>query len=288
MFEAVSWAIVDPESERALTGSTGTVRLRNPLSEDRAVMRTTLLGGLLDAVAANQARHAERVALYEIGNVFLGIDEQGDSNEPLRLAAVLCGKAEPGWAGRDREVDGHDIVGAVELVAEAIGKPLRVVQDAEVPKHAHPAVSAWLQVGDTRVGWVGGIHPSVQDRWNLTGSVFAFELELGALLESEAREFRYSEVARTPASKRDVALLLDRNVTYDAVRSALDAFNDKYLESVELFDVYEGERLPAGKRSIALSVTYRKSGGSLTDKQVDKSHTRLVGHLEQALGAQQR
>jgi phenylalanyl-tRNA synthetase beta chain len=288
-FEAVNWAMTDPR-RLALLGEAGPLlTLQNPLGVESSVMRTTLLAGLLDNVAFNLARGAERVALFEIGSVFPNVGVVAQNDEPQRIGAVLTGLAEQGWSGSGRKVDGHDIAALVALVGEAIGHPLTVMGHEDgPPSYAHPSVSARVVAGGIPVGWVGGLHPTVLDGWGIEAPVFALELSLDAAFSEVQASSHATEPPRTPASRRDVSLEVDQTVTYASVVGLLSALGQKYFEQFEVFDVYEGERLPPGRKSIALRMTYRDPNGSLTDKQVEKAHQRIVGHLVEELGATQR
>ena len=289
-FEAVNWAMTDPRRLALLRDDASLLTLQNPLGVESSVMRTTLLAGLLDNVAFNLARGAERVGLFEIGAVFPDVGVAAENDEPQMFAAVLTGAAELGWAGSGRKVDGHDLASVVALVGEAIGHPLRVAaHTGALPGHAHPAVSAdVVGEGGTVLGWIGGVHPSVLDAWGIDAPVFAVELSLAAAFAQVRTSSHATEPPRTPASRRDVALEVDQTVTYGEIVALLSSLGQKYFEQFDVFDVYEGERLPAGRKSIALRMTYRDPNGSLTDKQVEKAHQRIVGQLVERLGATQR
>ena len=286
-FEAVNWAMTDPARLQTFRGEEALLRLRNPLGEETSVLRTTLLPGLLTNVAHNVARGAASVALFEIGSIFPSAGTPIENPEPMHLAAVLTGNEALGWCGEDRAFDAYDMLGLVESLGEVLERPLRV-ETADAPRWAHPSVSGRLMVGDAEAGWVGQLHPSVVDAWELEGPVFAVEFSLEAAFGVASPTPVGALPPRTPASRRDVALEMDRSRTHADVERALRGVNQKVLESFELFDVYEGEGVGEGRKSIALRFTYRDSGSSLTDKQVEKAHGKVVAHLTRALDATQR
>jgi len=284
--EAVKWAMTDP-SKLALFDDREPLALKNPLGVETSVMRSTLLPGLLESVAHNLARGAERVVLFELGHVF-SKDTDGDRTpEPLHLTAVLTGVRDTSWASDRAVLDGRDASALVAVVARATGRPLRVVSGTP-PAWAHPGVFGRVLLGETEVGRVGALHPDRLDPFEIEQGVAFFELDLGAILEIDADPGRHSGVPRTQASTRDVALLLPNEVTWARVEDVLATFRHKFLEDVRLFDVYEGPGVDEGHRSLALRSTWRKADGSLTDKQVEKGQRALVEHLTEGLDARVR
>jgi len=286
--EAVNWAMVDPARLSLFDGDATPLRVTNPLGAETSAMRTTLLPGLLANVAHNVARRAPRVALFEIGHLFPPGLRGPAEVEPLALAAVFTGAASEGWTSGGRLVDVHDVVGVVESVAHALGVDLRVSASAAPPRWAHPGISADLALGGNQVGWVGALHPAVCDPWEIDRPVFAFELDFRALLDSVSGDYQYTEIPKTQGATRDVALLVADSVPYSEIRKNMEAFRHGLLESVELFDVYAGDRIPVGTRSVALRATYRRATGTLTDKEIETAHQRLVQFLTSKLDATQR
>ena len=284
-YEAVNWGLSDPDKLLKIDGDRARIQLLNPLGAETSVMRSSLLADLLKNLAHNLANGAERVALFEVGGVF---DAAAVHTEPLHLGVVLCGRRELGWTAASDAVDAHDLVGVVEQLAAVLGRPLRVAGGDNAPVWAHPAAHAAVVCGNSAVGWAGQVHPSTLDVWEIEVPVFALELDLGAVLDTPVPRTKFESIVRMPGAQRDVALLVDRGVTYEEVRNALDGFQHAYLEAVDLFDVYEGDKVPDGKKSLALSAQYRRAGGSLTDKQIEKAHAKLVAHLSDALGAVRR
>lgn len=285
-FEAVKWAMTDP-TKLALFDEREPLTLQNPLGVETSVMRSTLLPGLLESVAHNLARGAERVVLFELGHVFTK-DTDGDRvPEPLHLTAVLTGTRDPSWAGDGAPLDGRDAAALVSVVARACGRDLNVVS-GEAPAWAHPGVFARILLGDDEVGRVGALHPDKLDPFEIEQGVAFFELDLGAVLDAEPAERRHAGVPRTQASTRDVALVLPTSVPWSRVEEAIAGFRYKFLEGITLFDVYEGPGIDDGHRSLALRSTWRKPDGSLKDKQVEKGQQALVAHLTDSLGARVR
>ena len=284
--EAVNWAMIAPESDALFVpedAAPGLV-LRNPLGADRSALRRSLMPGLLDSLRHNVSRGTRDVRLFEVGHTFPGGEIQVENPEPQHLALVATGEIDGHWSGSGRPVDGFDLVGAVQQAAASVGASVQVAT-GNAPSWIHPAEHAVIRLGRKTIGWVGRIHPSVSEAWEMEAPVYAAELDAGVLLAREPNVPQYSEIARTPTSQRDLALVVPETVQYDEMERALKQFRHKFLESVTLFDVYTGPGLEAGTKSIALRARYRDISGTLTDKAIEKVHGKLLGHLGRMVGA---
>jgi phenylalanyl-tRNA synthetase beta chain len=282
--EAVNWGFGEPAKLTAVTGESAYVMLSNPLSVEQSVMRTTLLAGLLGNVAHNLARGGDRVALFELGARF----PEGGASEPLTYAAVATGERSRRWAGAGERFDAHDMTGLVDAVGVAIGRPLTFVPVETGPAWLHPAARAAVLFEGEVVGHVGRLHPATLDAFDLSASVFACELDLAALAAMPAPAVRFARMSRTQDATRDVALLLDASIPFATVQACVAGLESGLVESVRLFDVYAGERLAEGKRSLALRVTYRSPEATLTDAEIESAHLSVVARLTAELGASTR
>ena len=282
--EAINWGLADPATTAALLGREASIWLRNPLSSEHSTMRHSLLGGLLGNVAHNLARGAERVALFEVGSVFEG-EGLSDHREPLHLAAVATGTRSLDWSNQGAAFDAHDIVGLVEGVAPALRRRLTLHEAQSPPPWAHPAMVAEIRCEGRAVGVAARVHPGVLDRWDVKDHVFAVELSLDEVFAQPQAARRFSPIARMQDATRDVALLLDASLPFERVEAAIAGARHALVESVRLFDVYTGDRLEPGKRSLALRIVYRDPGATLTDGQVEAAHNAVVQTLTTELGA---
>lgn len=296
--EAVNLAFTDPTKLAVVNPSPAPLSLRNPIASDLAVLRTTLLAGLLRNVSHNLRHGADSVRLYELGRVYLPLTTpspvpQGDAaflvdEEPVRLALVLTGRRARGWTSSKQPLDFYDLKGAVESALQALGVSGAVVEPARAA-HLHPRATGALRLGGQAVGHLGELHPLVAQAFDLPAGVFVAELEAKALFDAATPLPWYKGVPRFPASLRDVALVVDDTVTAAAFTAELRQADEKGLiESVELFDVYKGESLPAGKKSLAFSLRYRSPDRTLTDDEVNAAHAQVVGRLESVFGARLR
>lgn len=301
--ETMTYAFGDPSDleriRRELPADELLVELINPMSEEQAVLRRTLLPGLLRSVSSNQARGVANVHLYEIGSVFWTSQGRKSPKERTVVAGVLAGRwSEPSWSDRrDKdESPGADLrsealnffdgKGVLEALAIELGFPRFTVREAD-HEWLQPGRAADVIVNGDVVGWLGEVHPLALRAFEADGPVVAFELLVEPLIKG-ARSKKYIEVARFPAIEIDVALVVDEGVAAGRVEQAIVSAGGKLLEGASLFDVYRGPGVPEGKKSLAFSLRYRASDRTLTDDEVLPQHERLLRKVAGAVGAELR
>jgi phenylalanyl-tRNA synthetase beta chain len=269
------------------------VTIVNPVSPERSVMRRTLLPGVL-AVAAENLKNFPSVALYELGFVYLPKPGQQLPDEPRRLAVVLCGRrGESAWddplGQKPPQYDFYDLKGVLEGLAADLHLPAVAFEPARDVPHLHPGRAARLLVSGRPVGAFGELHPKVAVAFKLADrAVLAAELDLEAVLAAVPERFAYRPVSTFPPVLRDVAVVVAEDVPAERVLAELTAAGGELLEGARLFDVYRGESIPAGTKSLAYALTYRVADRQLTDKEVDKAHQKIEGRLRHVLQAQIR
>ncbi|WP_076258777.1 phenylalanine--tRNA ligase subunit beta [Intrasporangium flavum] len=287
------------------------VRVANPLSEERPLLRTTVLASLVDVLRRNVARGHKDVALYEVGLVFRpggplakapvpGVGQRPDDAtledlyaavppQPRRAALVATGQAEPaGWWGPGRAADWSDMVAAVQGVAAALAVPVVVTADAD---HApwHPGRCARISLPDgTLVGHAGELHPKALAALELPARTVAAEFDVDVLIAASEEPVQATAFSTFPPALTDVALLVASDVAAADVERALRAGAGEALESITLFDVYEGERVEAGHRSLAYRLTFRAADRTLTTDEVNAFRDAAVASAAEATGAVQR
>lgn len=290
--EVITYAMTTPEREAPLQASEGEyVKLLNPISSERAVMRRTVLAGVLDVAAAN-LRHRDEVRLFEVGPVFLPRQGQKLPDEPRRLALVMDRLRYEGFWGDGSEArpqfDFFDLKGIVEALTDALHLTEVSYRPASVP-YLHPGQSAELVLGKQPVGTFGVLHPRVIGLYGLTsGAVLAGEFDLEAILTQVPARFSYTPVPRFPAALRDIAVIVDDKVPAERVLSEVRAAGGELLRGVRLFDVYRGDSIPPGTKSLAYALSYQADDRTLTDKEVDKAHGKIADRLKHVLKAQIR
>jgi phenylalanyl-tRNA synthetase beta chain len=276
LYEAVNYGFLSIDDLRKARASTDAVALANPLSEERAVMRTSLLPGLTGAATRAQRHGATEVRLFELARTFHPRDEVLPREDTV-LAIALAGQR-AGWIGGEESFDLYDGKGVIEAIVGRVFAQSPELVPGEVPSFLHPKRSAVVTLASRPVGVVGEVHPDVADALGLIGRVIYAELDVLGLhtLSEELGPAQARGLPRFPAVTRDIAMLVRDRSTAGEIARALQDASEGLAESVKLFDLYRGDQIPAGHRSLAFRVTYRDPEGTLTDKRVDKVHASLA------------
>ncbi len=285
--EAVTYSFQSDRLFSLLEEEALPLRLANPLSEEQALMRTSLLPGLLEAVKKNVQRQAPSIRLFEIAPSFHPEPGQELPRETTQVAGVMYGlRAEASWLAGEAPLDFFDLKGVVETLLAGLAAPDLAFVPGNLPPYLRSGARSFS--GETELGFLGEVAPTVTDRLDLEGPVFVFQLDLAALAAAAQPFPLYTPLPKYPAVYRDVALVVDQEVPAAAVTQALYHLGQPWLEEARLFDVYTGEQIPAGKRSLAFHLTYRDARRTLTDEAVDRHHQKLVAALARELGAELR
>ncbi|MGV3773303.1 MAG: phenylalanine--tRNA ligase subunit beta [Verrucomicrobiales bacterium] len=288
--EAQGQTLISDEAIRQLFGQAGldnSVLLSNPLSSDMNVLRPSLLPGMLDALRHNAHHQTNDVRLFEVGRVF---QKSGQSKEERRVALVIAGqRAGSFWSGseRDAKLDIYDLKGLLEVFLEQFG-----LRGISFSRDAQPAQlyieSASILLGKNSIGQFGQLNPILARKYDLREAVFAAELNLETLLARRNSSKSFKQLAAYPAMRRDVAMLVDENVTHEAVLNVVKQSKPANLEKTELFDVYRGKGIPEGKKSVAYAFTYRNSERTLTESETNSAHEKLIEQFKTRLPAEVR
>jgi phenylalanyl-tRNA synthetase beta chain len=307
--QAVGWSFTHPaEAERLRIAAEDPrakpVLLANPLSEDQSAMRTTLLGSLLDIASSNTARGTTSLALFESARVYLqepptgrkpvdvtgnrpvdplagrfAGDQPAPFTEPHRLAGIAVGSlGARSWRGGGETADFFAVKGVLEALATQLGAELEFAPGEE--PFLHPGRTATVSANGQSVGWLGEVHPLVCRSWDL-GAAVAFELDAAPLLAAaSAGEERYEDVTTFPAVYQDLAVVVPADVPAAEVRAAVLAGGGELLYAAEVFDLYEGEQVGEGRKSLALELEFRAPDRTLTDEEVAGLRDAIKAKLE--------
>lgn len=261
------------------------VYLQNALSADMTALRPSLLPGLMDAMQRNLNRKNADLAFFEIGRVF-GL-QQGRLEEERRVAVALTGLRAPGfWSGSERNalMDLHDLKGVLETFLEQFGlRGITYVRRLEpTPLYIE---SATIHLGKMALGEMGQLQPVLAKKYDLRNGAFFAELNMDLLLARRNTARQFKPLPQFPSVRRDVAMVVPEAVTHDAVLSAVKQAKVQNLDAVELFDVFRGQNVPEGHKSLAYAFTYRNAGRTLTDAEVNTAHTSLVEQFKSSLQA---
>lgn len=288
LFQAVTYSLTSEEqSQQFALKAEETTKLLMPMSEEHSTLRQSLIPHLVEAAAYNVARQMDSVALYEIGSVFLGRTSEELPFEEEHLALVLTGKwQDHAWQGEKKPVDFFVAKGIIEAVMSKLGLTDRVSYEKAMVDGLHPGRTASILLDGEKVGLIGQLHPAQQKQAGIKDTYVA-ELNLLAILSAATEELVYKPVPRFPAMTRDIALELDRATAAGEIVSIIKDAGTKLLKDVKVFDVYEGEKMAPGKKSVAFSLTYFDPERTLTDEEVVSAHNKVLKALEQA-GAEVR
>ncbi len=281
--EVITYSFVDEALQQQLFPEAELIRLRNPLNQDLAVMRTSIWPGLLRALQFNVNHQAKRVRLFEIGHCFTKIANK--IHESQKLAGLIYGLAQPvGWAHPERQADFFDIKSDVEfLLANAKGQ---LEWRTESCTTLHPGQSAALYLDGKRIGWVGALHPTLVQQLGLNAVPYLFELELAAV--DQVRLPRYCPISKFPAISRDLAIVVDEAVQVAEITSKISHYAGNLLNKVEIFDIYRGNGIAEGSKSVALGLSFMETGRTLQDAEINAIMERVIKGLTDTLGAQMR
>ncbi len=295
--QAVTYSFVDP-SRLAVMGwnePRNLIALQNPISVERSVLRPALAPGLLEVVAFNASRQNTDVRVFEIGQTFAPHrDEDGDrpAHEELWLGVVMTGqRAARAWHATRERVDVYDAKGAALLAvaAAAVGDAgVTPYAPGQGPRYLEEGRAAALIVDSRPIGWFGEVALHVREAFDLQAPIFLAEVSLTALMALPKVELRYQPLPRFPAVQRDLAVVVPAEVTAGEVEAAIRAMKLPLLASLTLFDVYEGGQIGAGKRSLAWSLTFQASDRTLTDKEVNQLHAKVVAEVSRRFSAEIR
>ncbi|MCF7222779.1 phenylalanine--tRNA ligase subunit beta [Marilutibacter chinensis] len=285
--EAVNYAFVDAALLETWGVAEGGVPLANPLSAELGVMRTRLLPGLVAALGRNAARQQGRVRLFEFGNIFRGRGPGEAPAETLHIAAAVCGPAHAEqWAQPERPVGFHDLKGDLQSLAALAGAELEFRPSR--PAWAHPGRSADVVRVDRSadgqtIGWIGQLHPRLQQALELDVDVVAFELVLEPLAERGIPKAR--PLSKYPSVRRDLAFVVAESVTWGELAASVRAVAGPSLRDLVLFDRYQGKGVESGFKSLAMGLILQDESRTLTDRDVDAVVADVTAALQRDHGA---
>ncbi|MGB1580102.1 MAG: phenylalanine--tRNA ligase subunit beta [Nevskiales bacterium] len=281
--EAITYSFVDPDQQAALMPESQAIDLDNPIARQLAQMRTTLWASLLPALLHNQQRQQERVRLFEVGLRFNRDQQAGISQQP-QLAGLVSGpRSQEQWGEQAARADFYDVKADIEalLALGGVNAPVEFIA-AEHPA-LHPGQTARIERGGKLIGWLGVLHPRLLPVYDLNHSPILFELDLASLLEAEVPVF--SLPSEYPAMRRDLALLVREEVSAAELLNTVRDADEPLLADVQLFDVYRGEGLPSGCKSVALSLNFQDKSRTLNELEVEGAVKRLESRLNELLDA---
>lgn len=283
--EAVTYSFVAPELQKALLPEAVSPVLANPISTDLSVMRASLFPGLVRALSHNLNRQQTRVRLFETGLIFRG--ELDELQQIPMLGALICGSRAPeGWAAGRERVDFFDLKGDLESLLAMSGEPEAWRFEPGEHPALHPGQCARILHRGEEAGWIGALHPAVRAELGLKVEALLFEVRLDALTHGRVPSF--APLSRFPEVRRDLAFLVDEALPVQALLDTLRGQAGEWLTGCRLFDVYQGQGVPEGRKSVALGLTWQHPSRTLNDEEINRLVDAIVIESRQHLGAELR
>ena len=286
LYQALTYSLTSKEQAQKYALETAPLtKLLMPMSEDRSVLRQSLIPHLLEAATYNVARRNDSVAIYETGSVFLGETEEGLPQEVEHVAAVITGKwVDHAWQSETKAVDFYVLKGIVEGMMDSLGLADGLSFEQVVIDGMHPGRTANILYNGERIGLIGQVHPTEQKKRDLKNT-YVMEMNLAKVLAVETDELLYIPVPRFPSSSRDIALVVSSTTTAGKLETVIRSAGGNLLKEVQLFDLYEGDNVEEGKKSLAFSLTYTDPERTLTDEEVVNAHEKVLNALTTEAGA---
>ncbi len=290
LYQAITYALTSAEKATAFAiKQADTIKLAMPMSEERSTLRQSLVPHLLEALQYNVARQNDSVALYETGTVFLQSAEgEALPEEREHLAGALTGLWHTqAWQGEKKQLDFYVAKGILEGLFTKLGLSDRIAFQAAKMDGTHPGRTARITLDGEFIGYVGQVHPTVEAQHDIKAT-YVFELSLQDLLQAEVAPIAYESIPRFPSITRDIALVVDKDAVAGNLQAIITEAGGKLLKEVSVFDLYEGDRMEEGKKSIAFSLKYFDPAKTLTDEDVTKAHTKVLDAVKEKAGAELR
>ncbi|WP_335872704.1 phenylalanine--tRNA ligase subunit beta [Bacillus sp. 2205SS5-2] len=264
------------------------VSLKMPMSEERSKLRLSIVPQLLESISYNVARQMDSIAFYEIGSVFLKNEGQELPHEVEHIAGAMTGlwNNHP-WQGEKKSVDFYVAKGILDELFVKLGVLGKIQYQPAQLDDMHPGRTAEILLDEEVLGFVGQVHPEIQKELDLK-ETYVFELNASTLFGEETEPLQYSSIPRFPSITRDIALVVDSKVLAGDIEAVIVEVGGKLLREVSVFDLYEGEHMEAGKKSVAFSLKYFDPERTLTDEQVVKVHDKVLAAVKEKIGAELR
>ncbi len=274
--EVLTYSFVDPKLQHFVNPEFQAVPLQNPIASDMAVMRTSTWPGLLKTVLHNQRRQQQRIRLFETGLCFA--EENKAIQQYAVLGGVVTGNCYPEqWGAQSKDADFFDVKSDLQALLQLTGKTVSF--KPETHPALHPGKCARIYCAEKPLGYLGELNPSIKQKLGLNGEIYLFELDLALLSEATVRQFQ--QISKFPQVRRDLALVVDEEISAQQLLAAIFAKGGDLLRDVQIFDVYQGENITSGKKSIALSLILQHGSRTLVDSEIDDDVQRILTELKQ-------
>jgi phenylalanyl-tRNA synthetase beta chain len=286
LYQAVTYSLTSEDKASQFALEKGEfIRLAMPMSEDRSILRLSILPQMLEVLKYNIARQNDSIGIYETGAVFLSNGAEELPAEKEHVAAAITGLWHShSWQGEKKPVDFYVLKGILEGLFDKLGLGNQVEFVQAKVEGMHPGRTAEVRLNGENIGFAGQVHPNVQKDLDLK-ETYVFELSLKAILETPLAPLQYAAIPRFPSITRDIALVANKETVSGTMKEIILTAGSPLLKEASVFDLYEGEKMEAGKKSIAFSLKYMDPERTLTDEEVTKVHNRVLEALKEKAGA---
>ncbi len=277
--EIVSYAFISQEDHNLYGQDQKTLNVSNPISQNMSVMRTNLVSGLINTFLYNLNHGQNNQRLFEIGNTF-HIDKSNNVSEKKLVAGLMSGKkSSDNWKEKFDNLTFYDLKGLVQDLLSDFSQP-NSYSLCNID-FLHPGMSSAISFEKKTIGFLGSIHPVVLNKVGVKDDLFIFSFELDKLIFESSKSFE--EYSKFPSSARDLAFVFDKEVNADEIKEVIQNSAGEFYKELEIFDIYEGERIDAGKKSIALSISWQSSSKTLLDGDIDTAVEKIVNSIKKEL-----
>lgn len=288
--EVINYSFINSSLMQKITGEKiNALELKNPLSEDQNEMRTSLIQGILSTLALNVKRYMTDLKIFEIGRIYLPLKVKSLPEERICLAGLISGRSgSPNWYQKERETDFFDMKGVLESVAVSSALELALKPISVKKEFLNSSQSADVFLNGIKCGFAGKLSNSIIDNFELKDPVYVFEIDIDLIDFTKSSAVSYVPLSKIPPAYRDLAIIVDEGFTAEKILDSIKKSAGKILEEVVLFDIYKGKPVPSGKKSVALSLTFRGRESTLTDEDITAVTGKILAFLKKEISAEIR
>ncbi len=275
--QVINYTFISDDINSVFSGKEA-IPVKNPIAQDMASMRKSLIPSLIQTAVLNINRQNKDVRIFELGKIFF---KENEIVEREHLGILLSGRTcERIWANPSREFDFFDIKGIAEHLLQTLHLKNFRFTATRIPDFMHPGKSAGLVIGEVHCGILGELHPKILKKYDIKQNILIAEFDLEPVFEKFISAYpSFSRYSPYPAVDRDIALVLDRSIPSEEIIKEIESMNISIVEDISVFDLYEGKGIEEGKKSLGISVKYRSFESTLTDEEVEKTHSKIVDNL---------
>jgi phenylalanyl-tRNA synthetase beta chain len=264
------------------------VTVQNPLSEEQRVLRTTTIHGILDIMSRNVSRKNKDLAFFEVGRIFTTVEGEKLPKETLTLGAGVVGSTISGWQTKAKGMDFYYLKGVLETLFDNLNINNYTILADPTNSSLHPGRTARIELGGQNIGYIGEVHPSVAENYRLSERIYCLQVNLEEVIKAAGNIKKYSQLPKYPAVERDMAIVVSTDTESVEVNRIIKDNAGSLLESINLFDVYQGGQIKEGYKSMAFALRFQASDKTLTDEEVNTIHEKIQQALKDELQAELR